>query len=66
LVTQIVDGGNVSIGGIRVGPRIGKGNFGEVFKAYWRGTEVALKKFPVQNLTDQLLRDFEKEVLLMR
>lgn len=63
---QIVEGKQITIDEVRLGTRVGKGNFGEVYKAYWRGAEIAVKKLPVHNMTDQFLKDFHKEVSLMR
>jgi len=63
---QIVEGKQITIDEVRLGVRIGKGNFGEVYKAYWRGAEIAVKKLPAHNMTDQFLKDFHKEVSLMR
>lgn len=63
---QIVEGKQITIDEVRLGIRIGKGNFGEVYKAYWRGAEIAVKKLPAHNMTDQFLKDFHKEVSLMR
>lgn len=60
------EGKQITIDEVRLGPRIGKGNFGEVHKAYWRGAEIAVKKLPAHNMTDQFLKDFHKEVSLMR
>eukprot|EP00026_Physarum_polycephalum_P003425 Phypoly_transcript_03436.p1 GENE.Phypoly_transcript_03436~~Phypoly_transcript_03436.p1 ORF type:complete len:687 (+),score=66.03 Phypoly_transcript_03436:188-2248(+) len=64
--SKIVEGKQITIDEVRLGPRIGKGNFGEVYKAYWRGAEIAVKKLPAHNMTDQFLKDFHKEVSLMR
>lgn len=63
---QIIEGKQITIDEVRLGPRIGKGNFGEVHKAYWRGAEIAVKKLPAHNMTEQFLKDFHKEVSLMR
>ena len=41
---------------------IGKGSFGEVFKSDYRGQEVAVKV--VNNVTDETLSDFQKEIFL--
>ena len=30
---------------VTLGPRIGIGSYGEVYKGTWRGTEVAVKRF---------------------
>lgn len=41
-------------------------SYGEVFKAVWRGTEVAVKKLPVALLENKdFLRDFKQEALIM-
>lgn len=41
---------------ITLGQRIGIGSYGEVYKAMWRGTEVAVKRFLEQNLSPQLVQ----------
>lgn len=51
---------------IKIGPRIGKGSFAEVFKARWRGTLVAVKKLPAHSLTPDFFEDFEREAALMK
>jgi len=51
---------------VRLGARIGRGNYGEVFYGVWGGTEVAVKKLPIHNLNDQLVTDFHREVALLR
>jgi hypothetical protein len=40
---------------IELGPRIGIGSFGEVFRGTWRHTDVAVKRFLEQDLSPQLL-----------
>jgi serine/threonine protein kinase len=51
---------------LKIGPRIGKGSFAEVFKARWRGTLVAIKKLPAHSLTPEFFEDFEREADLMK
>lgn len=51
---------------IKIGPRIGKGSFAEVFKARWRGTLVAVKRLPAHSLTPDFFEDFEREAALMK
>jgi len=52
---------------IKLGPRIGKGSYGDVYRAEWRGIFVAVKKLPLHLLEDQqFLKDFNREALLMR
>ena len=40
---------------ITLGPRIGIGSFGEVFKGTWRHTDVAVKRFLEQDLSPQVM-----------
>ena len=50
---------------ISLGPRIGIGSYGEVYKGTWRGTEVAVKRILEQNISPQLMKEFIDEVELM-
>jgi Protein tyrosine and serine/threonine kinase/IPT/TIG domain len=46
--------------------RIGRGSFGEVFHAFWAGTEIAVKKLPKHMLSNQkFLEDFAQEISIM-
>jgi tRNA A-37 threonylcarbamoyl transferase component Bud32 len=56
----------IDLSEIRLGQRIGKGSFGEVYLASWNGTTVAVKKLPASKLTDEFLREFAREARLMR
>ena len=40
---------------LKLGPRIGFGSFGEVFRGSWRYTDVAVKKLIDQDLSPSLL-----------
>lgn len=40
---------------IEMGPRIGIGSFGEVYRGTWRHTDVAVKRFLEQDISPQLL-----------
>lgn len=51
---------------LKIGPRIGKGSFAEVYKARWRGTLVAVKRLPAHSLTPDFFEDFEREAALMK
>uniref|UniRef100_A0A803L1U9 Protein kinase domain-containing protein n=1 Tax=Chenopodium quinoa TaxID=63459 RepID=A0A803L1U9_CHEQI len=45
---------------------IGKGSFGEILKAYWRGTPVAVKRILPSLSDDRLvIQDFRHEVILL-
>ncbi|KAJ1691154.1 hypothetical protein LUZ63_015309 [Rhynchospora breviuscula] len=50
---------------LRVGERIGLGSYGEVYRADWNGTEVAVKKFLDQDLSGYSLEQFRYEVKIM-
>ncbi|KAL6080092.1 putative serine/threonine-protein kinase SIS8 [Balamuthia mandrillaris] len=56
----------VDIKELKMGPRIGKGSYAEVYKATWRGTAVAVKKLPAHLLTASFFDDFEREAALMK
>lgn len=45
--------------------RIGRGASGEVVKASFRGTDVAVKKIITSNVSKNVLQDFEMEVAIM-
>ncbi|CAI7768928.1 unnamed protein product [Closterium sp. NIES-53] len=52
---------------LRLGIRVGIGSFGEVFRAVWRGTEVAVKRLLVQDdPSPEEYEDFYNEVSLLR
>lgn len=40
---------------LTLGPRIGIGSFGEVFRGTWRHTDVAVKRFLEQDLSPQVI-----------
>ncbi|KAG1330120.1 serine/threonine-protein kinase EDR1 [Cocos nucifera] len=50
---------------LQIGERIGLGSYGEVYRADWNGTEVAVKKFLDQDLSGDALEQFRCEVKLM-
>ncbi|XP_078176854.1 protein kinase superfamily protein [Carex rostrata] len=50
---------------LRFGERIGLGSYGEVYRADWNGTEVAVKKFLDQDLSGDSLEQFRYEVNIM-
>ncbi|KAL9230381.1 hypothetical protein vseg_005743 [Gypsophila vaccaria] len=50
---------------LQIGERIGIGSFGEVYRADWNGTEVAVKKFLVQDLTSDVLVQIKCEAEMM-
>ncbi|KAJ3673586.1 hypothetical protein LUZ60_005578 [Juncus effusus] len=49
-----------------IGERIGLGSYGEVYRADWNGTEVAVKKFLDQDFYGGALDEFRSEVRIMR
>ena len=44
---------------------IGRGGYGDVFKARWMGTKVAVKKFGKRYMTRKALKDFIKEIEML-
>ncbi|XP_068647472.1 probable serine/threonine-protein kinase SIS8 isoform X2 [Aristolochia californica] len=50
---------------LQIGERIGLGSFGEVYRADWNGTEVAVKKFLDQELSGDALEQFRCEIKIM-
>lgn len=56
----------IDVSELKIGPRIGKGSFAEVFKAEWRGILVAVKKLPAHALSEEFFKDFESEAALMK
>ncbi|XP_019197598.1 PREDICTED: serine/threonine-protein kinase EDR1 [Ipomoea nil] len=49
-----------------LGERIGLGSYGEVYRADWNGTEVAVKKFLDQDFSGAALAEFKREVRIMQ
>ena len=60
--------GNVAVDvrEIVLGASVGRGSCAEVFRGTWRGAVVAVKRFRVGAVTDAFVREFEREVALMR
>ncbi|PKA63645.1 Serine/threonine-protein kinase EDR1 [Apostasia shenzhenica] len=50
---------------LHIGERIGLGSYGEVYRADWNGTDVAVKKFLDQDLSGDALELFRCEVRIM-
>ncbi|CAO2818053.1 unnamed protein product [Amaranthus hypochondriacus] len=50
---------------LQIGERIGIGSYGEVYRADWNGTEVAVKKFLLQDLTGDVLNQIKCEAEMM-
>ncbi|KAK9808194.1 hypothetical protein WJX73_007130 [Symbiochloris irregularis] len=51
---------------LELGPRIGIGSYGEVYRAVWRHTDVAVKRLLEQDLNDHLMEEFRAEVAIMK
>jgi len=45
-----------------MGHQLGLGGYGEVFKAEWKGTEVAVKMLASDVITREMIEDFKAEV----
>ncbi|KAJ4908511.1 Protein kinase superfamily protein [Raphanus sativus] len=50
---------------LQIGERIGIGSYGEVYRAEWNGTEVAVKKFLDQDFSGDALTQFRSEIEIM-
>ncbi|KAJ8549479.1 hypothetical protein K7X08_033186 [Anisodus acutangulus] len=56
---------NIDFSEITIGARVGIGFFGEVFRCTWNGTEVAVKVFLEQDLTEENIEDFANEISIL-
>jgi len=50
---------------LTLGKKLGEGAFGIVYKAKWRGIAVAVKELKYQNLNDEVLEEFRKEISIL-
>ncbi|CAN8256586.1 unnamed protein product [Cochlearia groenlandica] len=50
---------------LQIGERIGIGSYGEVYRAEWNETEVAVKKFLDQDFSGDALTQFKSEIEIM-
>jgi len=46
--------------------RIGRGSVGDVYRGYWRGTEIAVKKMPTVNFTPNFMKEMLREAEIMK
>lgn len=51
---------------LRIKERVGAGSFGTVYRAEWHGSDVAVKVLSVQNFHDDQLKEFLREVAIMK
>jgi len=51
---------------VNIMSRLGMGSYGEVHRAEWQGTEVAVKQFLEQQMTDAVQEEFLQEVRIMK
>ncbi len=49
---------------VELGEPLGMGGYGSVYKARWRGTEVAVKMLPSHNPSKEMIKNFCDEVRL--
>ena len=50
---------------VELGDRLGYGTYGEVFKGYWRGTLIAIKRIHRHEFNQNGLRMFKEEAVMM-
>ncbi len=48
---------------LEMGDLLGAGGYGEVFRAVWKGTDVAVKMITSEVTTKEMQKDFVAEVL---
>lgn len=64
---RIKDGNaHADVSEISMGKRIGKGTMGEVYKGIWRGTSVAVKRINITGMSEDTLRNFERDIRFMQ
>lgn len=51
---------------LRIGEKVGAGNFGEVRVGTWKGDKVAIKQFVRQKVNDTTLLDLMAESAMLR
>ncbi|KHN08281.1 Serine/threonine-protein kinase CTR1-like protein [Glycine soja] len=51
---------------LRIKERVGAGSFGTVYRAEWHGSDVAVKVLTVQDFHDDQLKEFLREVAIMK
>lgn len=51
---------------IILGPKIGSGGFGDVYKGIWRGIDVAIKKIDTLKMNEEIEKNFLREINVMR
>ncbi|ELR22700.1 serine/threonine protein kinase [Acanthamoeba castellanii str. Neff] len=50
---------------LEIGSMLGSGGYGEVYKAMWKGTEVAVKMMPTDSVSKEMAKNFQDEVRVM-
>lgn len=50
---------------VKIMEKIGRGSFGDIYKAEWHGTEVAVKKIPFNTINDDLIQEMLNEARIM-
>lgn len=56
---------NIEENSLKMGELIGQGSYGEVFKGFWQGRVVAIKRLFLKDLSKDLMADFNNETAIM-
>lgn len=66
LATIVSSFEKIDVSKLKLGKRIGKGSFGEVYAGHYLGTEVAVKKILTSKISPEFTQEFAREASLMR
>lgn len=59
------DQDGIDMSEVKLLDKVGRGSFGDIYKAEWRGTEVAVKKIPFNSLNEDLVQEMLNEARIM-